>query len=132
MGTKKQDLIFATIGIGIAIILGAFGAHFLKSKLTDTSLSSFNTGVQYQLFMCVGLLGIANINMVGTKSFRYAIKAIKIGTLLFSGSIYLLTIKNLYPSFNFLSIAGPITPIGGVFLIIGWFKFAFLIWTSKE
>jgi uncharacterized membrane protein YgdD (TMEM256/DUF423 family) len=129
---KKNDLVFAAMGIGVAVVLGALGAHFLKAVLTTDSLESFKTGVQYQLFMCLGLLGIANINMVGTKSFRYAIKAIKIGTLLFSGSIYLLTIKSLLPSFTFLSIAGPITPIGGVLLIIGWFKIAYHISINKE
>lgn len=129
---KKNDLVFAATGIGIAVVLGALGAHFLKVVLTTDSLASFKTGVQYQLFMCLGLLGIANINMVGNKSTGYAIKAIKIGTLLFSGSIYLLTIKSLYPSFNFLSIAGPITPIGGVLLIIGWFKIAHHIYINKE
>jgi len=129
---KKNDLVFAFIGIGIAVILGALGAHFLKAILTASSLESFKTGVQYQLFMCLGLLGIANIKIASSKSVRYAIKAIKIGTLLFSGSIYLLTIKSLFPSFTFLSIAGPITPIGGVLLIIGWFKIARCVWIYKE
>lgn len=132
MGASKSTILFATIGIGVAIILGAFGAHYLKSVLSTNALISFKTGVQYQLFMCVGLLAIVNFQVCKTKGVVNALKLIKLGTILFSGSIYLLTLKNLSETVSFLSIAGPITPIGGILLIVGWFKMAYHILKTKE
>lgn len=132
MKPTKSTLLYATVGITIAIIFGAFGAHYLKTKLTPDLLESFKTGVQYQLYMCIGLLAISNLKISASKGVLTAIKCVKLGTILFAGSIYLLTLKNLSPTMSFLSIAGPITPIGGVLLIVGWFKIAFHIFKLKE
>ena len=132
MVVKKKDLVFASLSIGIAVVFGALGAHFLKSLLNDAALSAFKTGVQYQLFMSLGLLTLSNVNIAHCSGTRLAVNAVKLGTLLFSGSIYLLTIKNLATTLDFLSIAGPITPIGGILLVFGWLKIAFHISKSKE
>ena len=101
----------------IAVILGALGAHALKSQLEPGSLNSFNTGVRYQAWHAIALLAIA----MGSVNLRY-IKGIVvcwiIGTFCFSGSIYLLSTAAI--TGIHWSVLGPITPLGGLFFIIGW------------
>jgi uncharacterized membrane protein YgdD (TMEM256/DUF423 family) len=111
------------IFIIVGIILGAFGAHGLKVQLVNfpEKLESFETGVRYQMysgftFLVIGL----NIN-----KFNFSLKNIYLywflGGLLFSGSIYFLSIQ---PILKFpLTFLGPLTPIGGSFIIIGWVVF---------
>ena len=101
----------------ISVILGALGAHALKAQLEPESINSFNTGVRYQAWHAIALLVIA----MGSINLRY-LKGIVwcwiIGTFCFSGSIYLLStsaITGIHWSF-----LGPITPIGGLFFIVGW------------
>jgi uncharacterized membrane protein YgdD (TMEM256/DUF423 family) len=108
-------------GIGmimLAIILGAFGAHALKEVLTPERLTSFETGVKYQMyhglaFLIIGLL--ADRFSFSVKSF---FTVALIGNVLFSGSIYLLAMQDVIGIK--MSFLGPITPLGGGFLIIAW------------
>lgn len=104
--------------IMLAIILGAFGAHALKDILSTERLASFETGVKYQMyhglaFLIIGLLA---------DRFSFAIKSFftlaVIGIVLFSGSIYLLAMQDVLKIK--MSFLGPITPLGGGFLIIAW------------
>ncbi len=103
----------------IAIILGAFGAHALKNYLTPEQLISFETGVKYQMYHALFLLflGLSGVLLIDkTKKLLYWL--VVFGVILFSGSIYLLTTKNVTGiDFKFL---GPITPIGGTLLITAW------------
>lgn len=116
----KNILIKAAVLGCIGIILGAFGAHALKAVLTSEQLVSFNTGVRYQISHAIVLLFMflltAKYNL---KQFEIASKLIFWGTILFSGSIYILTLKNIL-GIELLKFAGPITPIGGTLLIGGW------------
>lgn len=116
----KNILIKASILGGIGIILGAFGAHALKDTLTPEQLASFNTGVRYQISHAIVLLFLfLLIEKYDIKQFKIASSLIFWGTILFSGSIYLLTLKNILV-LEFLKFAGPITPIGGILIISGW------------
>ena len=115
---EKRYVVFGSILFCLAIIFGAFGAHALKNLIPDDKLSSFEVGVRYQMFQALAiiLLGITS------KSFNFKLNRIlllmSIGIILFSFSIYLLALGSLLPfSFKFL---GPITPIGGLILIISW------------
>jgi uncharacterized membrane protein YgdD (TMEM256/DUF423 family) len=101
-----------------AIILGAFGAHALKKILTIDQLTSFDTGVKYQMYHALFLLflGIENKLQHKTKKIIYILTVV--GILLFSFSIYLLTTSPI-SSLNFKSI-GFLTPIGGLLLIMAW------------
>ena len=104
----------------IAVLGGAFGAHALKEVLTQEYLASFNTGVRYQLIHAVVLLVLFLLNeKYKLKQFKIAAVLIFWGIILFSGSIYLLTLKNIIGA-EWLKFAGPITPIGGTLIIIGW------------
>jgi len=102
----------------IAVILGALGSHTLKEVLRPEQLESFTIGVRYQLthvlLLIVVLLTSHFDEDVKQTSFWLTI----IGILLFSGSIYLLNIQQLLGLK--LSFLGPVTPIGGLFLITNW------------
>ena len=115
----------ATFGL-TAVILGAFGAHLLKKKLTTEQLQSFETGVKYQMYHAIILLLLGFQLNDKTTINNYIIYAFITGTILFSFSIYGLVISSARN--KKIKILGPITPLGGLFLIIGWalliYKFA--------
>jgi len=102
----------------IAIILGAFGAHALKKMLSMEELSTFETGVRYQMYHALFLLFIGIINELSQKAKKIIYNLVVFGVLLFSGSIYLLATNSL-TSFDF-KVIGFITPIGGLLLILAW------------
>ena len=101
-----------------AIILGAFGTHLLKEVLSENKLSSFETGIRYQMFHGITILILSLNNDYFTKKLRLVLKIMSSGTVLFSLSIYLLSLQGLLDIT--LSFLGIITPIGGLFLIISW------------
>lgn len=95
------------------VALGAFAAHGLKSRLTPEYLAVFQTGVHYQMLHALALLGVALLSVqVGAALVKWAGWAFAVGILLFSGSLYLLTLAGLS--------VGIVTPIGGLFFLIGW------------
>ena len=102
----------------LGVLFGAFGAHYLKGKLKDSQLQAFETGVRYQLLHAVLLL-VLSFNLSFTSDVEnYIVKAILIGTLLFSFSIYGLVLSDGFgKKWRFL---GPVTPLGGVLLLAGW------------
>jgi len=106
-----------------AVIFGAFGAHLLKKKLTTEQLQSFETGVKYQMYHAIVLL-LLGFQLNSEVTFNnYIVAAFIIGILLFSFSIYGLVISSA--NNKKLKFLGPITPLGGLFLLLGW---ALLIW----
>ena len=122
---KNYFLAIAAFLGASGVALGAFGAHFLKSKvqaglMTPDQLSAFDTATKYQLFHALALLFLFFINQdKNLKWFNRSAKLFITGILLFSGSLYLLTTRNL-TGIEALSFLGPITPIGGLFLMGGW------------
>lgn len=102
----------------IAIILGAFGAHALKKVLTVDQLTSFETGVKYQIYHALFLLFVGSTNLISQKAKKSLYYLVVFGVILFSGSIYLLATKNV-TNLDF-SVIGFITPIGGLLMILAW------------
>ena len=101
-----------------SIVLGAFGAHALKQVLTIEQLTTFETGVKYQMYHALFLLFLG-LNTEISKELKKTILVLTIfGVVFFSGSIYLLATDSLN-SFNLKTI-GFITPIGGLLLIVAW------------
>ncbi|SDQ18423.1 DUF423 domain-containing protein [Flagellimonas zhangzhouensis] len=102
----------------LSVIFGAFGAHALKKKLTPELLQSFETGVKYQMYHAIVLL-VLGFNLSFDKPLDSAIvNCFIFGTLLFSFSIYALCLgaaKGNKPRF-----LGPVTPMGGLLLVVGW------------
>jgi uncharacterized membrane protein YgdD (TMEM256/DUF423 family) len=114
----------------IGIVLGAFGAHALKALISVERLQSFETGVRYQMYAGFALL-ILGINTDRFQfSLKWIVRLLLIGIILFSGSIYGLALQEVFSvSLKFL---GPITPLGGLLQIIGWFLLIYqLIKQSK-
>jgi len=117
---NKMILIKGAVLGMIAVLGGAFGAHALKEVLSPEHLASFQTGVRYQMIHAVVLLFLfLLLNQFESKQFKIATNLIFWGVILFSGSIYILTLKNII-GIEALKFAGPITPIGGVLIISGW------------
>jgi len=111
-------LLFAAILGGLAVVLGAFGAHALKKILTTAQLKSFETGVKYQMYHAIVLLLIGFNFTFETASEKYMVYSFMLGIILFSFSIYGLVISSAKN--KKLTFLGPVTPLGGLFLIIGW------------
>jgi len=101
----------------LSVALGAFGAHSLNELLTTEKLNSFETGVRYQFYHSLALL-IIGLNANKLNATALIGKFMLIGIVFFSFSIYLLSLQELI-GIN-LSILGPITPIGGLLLMISW------------
>ncbi|MFP9100836.1 DUF423 domain-containing protein [Flavobacterium sp. RHBU_24] len=100
------------------IILGAFGAHGLKKIVEPESVAVFETGVRYHIYHAFFLLFIGATTFISEKAKKVIFILTIIGTLFFSGSIYLLALNSKLP-FDFRPF-GWITPIGGFLLILGW------------
>jgi uncharacterized membrane protein YgdD (TMEM256/DUF423 family) len=111
-------LVFATFFGATAIILGAFGAHLLKKKLPTEQLQSFETGIKYQMYHAIVLLVLGFQLKESSTIDQYIFLAFIIGTLLFSFSIYGLVISSAKN--KKIKFLGPITPLGGLFLVAGW------------
>jgi len=112
-----SGLIFACF----AVIIGAFAAHGLKPLLSLKEINNFETGVKYQFYHAFALIIIGFLSSQipsQEPKFKWAGFCFFIGILLFSCSLYLLSTQSI---FNIsIPLLGPITPIGGVFLILGW------------
>ena len=117
----KIAILFGTT----AIILGALGAHSLKEIISSENLTSFNTGVKYQIYHAILILILSLNNEKFNKNLIKSLTLITIGTILFSCSIYILSLDKIIDLK--LSFLGPITPIGGTLLIIGWLNLFFAI-----
>ena len=101
-----------------AIILGAFGAHALKKLVTLEQLTTFETGIKYQMYHALFLLFLGINNHLTPKTKKIILNFTIFGVIFFSGSIYLLATNPLM-SFDF-KIIGFLTPIGGLLLILAW------------
>lgn len=114
----KKILRFAALIGMTAIILGAFGAHALKKVLTIEELTTFETGVKYQMYHALFLLFLGLNPLLDEKAKKTVFQLVIFGVLFFSGSIYLLATKTL--TGIDLKPLGIVTPIGGALLIVAW------------
>ncbi|MCC0179323.1 DUF423 domain-containing protein [Waterburya agarophytonicola K14] len=109
--------IAASLG-GISVILGAFASHALKDRLSDRALEIWETGTKYQMYHALALILVALLlerMAVGSTSLFLVIagSAFIVGIILFSGSLYALSLSGI-------KILGAVTPLGGVAFITGW------------
>lgn len=120
---KNQTILLAgAIFMALAVLLGAFGAHALKKVLSPDMLAIYKTGVEYQFYHALGLLLIGVIGFhIRSKYLRWAGLFISIGIIIFSGSLYVLTLSGI-------KALGAITPIGGLSFVAGWIFLAIAIW----
>lgn len=111
---RKSTVLHGLILILLAIVLGAFGAHFLKNHLTISQLASFETGVRYQLTGGLFLLIIGLNQNKFSFNLNKILACFFIGICMFSISIYGL---NLLSNYSIVKFLGPITPLGGLLMI---------------
>jgi uncharacterized membrane protein YgdD (TMEM256/DUF423 family) len=125
----KKIVISASVLAAVAIALGAFGAHGLKQLISVESLAIFETGVTYQMYHALALLALGLSAVVSSKTTRVVFRFFVFGILFFSGSLYFLALKSIMPfSVSFL---GPVTPIGGLLLILGWARLIYGVLKKK-
>ena len=111
----KLFLALGCINAMLVVLIGAFGAHGLKARLTVENMAVFQTGVQYHFYHAVGLilLGLIALQIPITPYLRWSGWLMLVGIVLFSGSLYALSITNI-------RWLGMITPLGGTAFIIAW------------
>ena len=117
---SKRILITASLFGATAVILGAFGAHGLKSLIDQNAIEIWAKGVEYQFYHTFALLFLYHFS--AGKEGRYVKMAyvfFTFGILLFSGSLYLLATRSI-SNINFVNYIGPVTPVGGLLFIGGW------------
>lgn len=118
----SSDRLFFAIGstfAGIAVAAGAFGAHGLEGRIEPRMLEVFNTAAKYQMFHALALLAIAwAVTRWPNARLEIGGWLLTAGTLVFSGSLYLMVLTNA-------RWLGAVTPVGGVLMIAGW---AVLAW----
>ncbi len=117
----KNYIRIASAFMVIATVLGAFGAHWLKERIPESALTIWHTAVSYLFYQALGLmfLGLWLKDKKPTRLNTLAPKLLILGTVLFSGSIVLLALKSLFVLVP-LSVLGPITPMGGLLMILSW------------
>ncbi|MCH7613681.1 MAG: DUF423 domain-containing protein [Candidatus Marinimicrobia bacterium] len=120
----KSIIMTGALLAGLAVMLGAFGAHALKAKVSPENLTIFDTAVKYHMYHALGLI------LIGLLGFHFPVKSIQIpaylmmgGILIFSGSLYVLVLSGI-------RWLGAITPIGGIAFIISWLLLAFNLYRS--
>ena len=121
----KVAILFCTT----SVVLGAFGAHLLKDLLTEHQLSSFQIGIRYQMFHGLSILILALNENYFTEKLNRVLQLMSVGIILFSLSIYLLNLQELLELP--LSFLGPVTPLGGLFLIVSWILLFFNVKKNK-
>ncbi|AIQ63280.1 membrane protein [Paenibacillus stellifer] len=122
--------VFAAWGALLAMLsvaIGAFGAHILKSTLSESSMAVYETGVQYHMMHALGILivGLAAGHWGESRRLRWTGGLLIAGIVLFSGSLYALSISGI-------KVLGAITPIGGVCFIVGWLLFAMEAFSRRK
>jgi uncharacterized membrane protein YgdD (TMEM256/DUF423 family) len=116
---NKQIIITAAVYGVLAVITGAFGAHALKSKLEPAQLDVWHTAVQYQFYHVFALLFLSTLNPLNNNLLEWSYYLFTFGIILFSGSLYLLATRAA-TGWEWVKFLGPITPLGGLFFILGW------------
>lgn len=121
--SAKIFLLLGSLNAMLAVILGAFGAHALKAKLSRELLAVYQTAVQYHFYHALGLLavGVLMLWLPANTLLKYSGGAMLAGIMFFSGSLYLLSVTGL-------RLLGAITPVGGLCFIVAWLLLAIAVW----
>ena len=115
---QNKMRLYGSLFMVIAIVLGAFGSHYLKTILEPDSLLNFEVGVRYLIYHGLALFFLSNISLESKRVEWQVLYLFVVGVIFFSGSIFVLSFKE-YTPFP-VSWLGPLTPIGGLALITAW------------
>jgi uncharacterized membrane protein YgdD (TMEM256/DUF423 family) len=118
-------LMLAAFGGFTSVALGAFAAHGLKARLSLEQLAVFQTGTHYQMFHSLALLAVALLLLhAPSRLLRASGVLFAVGILLFSGSLYLLTLMGI-------PRLGMVTPLGGLSFLVGWLCLGLAAWRMR-
>lgn len=127
----SKTVFWGSIIAGAGVALGAFGAHGLADRLEPTQIEVFKTGVQYQMYHALALIATGIFYRIKpSKRLENAAFAFYLGILLFSGSLYLMTL-GYFTRFDFKWL-GAITPVGGLSFMVGWGQLAWACQSQKK
>ncbi|WP_339740686.1 DUF423 domain-containing protein [uncultured Sunxiuqinia sp.] len=119
---SKTILLTASALLALAVIIGAFGAHGLKAKLSDDLMQVYKTGVEYHFYHALGLLLIGALSIhMPSPLISWSAICLTAGIVIFSGSLYVLSITGI-------KWLGAITPLGGLSFIAGWILLFVAVW----
>lgn len=119
---SKTILMTATLLMAAAVAIGAFGAHGLKSHLSDEMMQVYKTGVDYHFYHALGLLLVGALSLsMPSGLLNWSAILLTVGILLFSGSLYVLAITGI-------KWLGAITPFGGLSFMAGWILLFIAVW----
>lgn len=123
---SKTIIMTASVFLALAVAIGAFGAHGLKSHISTEMLGIYKTGVEYHFYHALGLLllGVLAVYMPNVYLKWSAIFLVS-GIILFSGSLYLLAVSGI-------KWLGAITPFGGLSFITGWILMFIAVWKNTQ
>ena len=124
MSLPQRFVLFGSISAFIAVAAGVFGAHTLKSSLTPEHLAAFETAARYQMYHALALFVAASLTQRGWRLAPPAGWLFVVGTLLFSGSLYLIALTGI-------SRFGMITPFGGLAFLGGWLCLIVCAWPGS-
>jgi uncharacterized membrane protein YgdD (TMEM256/DUF423 family) len=116
---KEKIIVTASIFGILAVIAGAFGAHSLQAVLSAKNMEVWHTAVEYQFFHVFAILFLSTLTRFKIKLINECYYLFSLGIICFSGSLYLLACRDLL-EWNWLSVIGPLTPLGGLLFIAGW------------
>lgn len=123
--TARATLVLASLLLGIAVVLGAFGAHALRARVGSDMQAVWSTAVQYHAWHALGLLviGLLMLHRPGAAGLGVAAWLMLAGIVVFSGSLYALVLTST-------RALGAVTPVGGVCFIAGWLVLAWACWRT--
>jgi len=124
---SKWLLILGSINMFLSVALGAFGAHALKASLQPDMMAVYHTGNQYHFYHALGLFAAASAAgfFPGSRFIRWSGAFILAGLILFSGSLYVLSLTGQ-------RWFGMITPFGGTAFMVGWLLLATGVWRGRK
>ncbi|KZE66979.1 hypothetical protein AV545_23735 [Paenibacillus jamilae] len=124
---QRRWIMVGSIMMMLAVAIGAFGAHIVKARIDTDALAIYETGVKYHMIHAVGLLivALAAGQWGSSTRLRWAARLLFTGIILFSGSLYVLSLTGI-------RVLGAITPLGGVCFIAGWILLAWAAAALKK
>ena len=125
MNLPQRFVLLGALSAFVSVAAGAFGAHYLKARLTTDHLAAFETAARYQMYHALALFVCASLTERGWRLAPRAGWLFVAGTILFSGSLYLIALSGV-------SRFGIITPFGGLAFLAGWLSLVICAWPVRQ